>query len=119
MFGTHKALVKALQEACRWKIALDAANKGARRKSRQARGLREKVKELEKELSRREEQVGELNADILRRYNQGDAVITRLRKELADSTTRTQKNECEIVNLRAANSSLHHELERARETGVL
>ena len=40
-------LEKALEEALRWKIALDAANKGARRKSRQARLWRERHEQAE------------------------------------------------------------------------
>lgn len=42
-------LEKALEEALRWKTALDAANKGARRKSRQARLWRERAEDAEEE----------------------------------------------------------------------
>ena len=44
-------LEKALEQALRWKIALDAANKGARRKSRQARAWRARAERAEAALS--------------------------------------------------------------------
>ena len=63
-------LEEALEQALRWKIALDAANRGARRKSRQARAWRAKAEQLTDELKWLRRAKDTLTEELsLERYN--------------------------------------------------
>ena len=115
MFGAHNALVKALGEACRWKTALNAANKGARRKSAQARRLRGEATALRKELdwcTTHSDEASETLRQTERTLHDERGVIVALKKELVDSRT------CETMR-EAETTELLRELEHVRETDAL
>ena len=97
----------ALEKALRWKTALDAANKGAWRKSRQARRLRAEVVGLKVELSNRESWLEERRETVVKLTSANQAALKKLAEQ-----------EVELTNFRAASDSLRRDLKRAREVGV-
>ena len=89
------ALTRYVTEALRWKTALHGANKGAQRKSRQARMWREKAEELANELCTSQAQTDE-NSKLLR---QTERTLHSVRGAGAEYVKLIEKQQTELTAL--------------------
>ncbi len=106
--------LSALCDALRWKTALNGANKGARRKSGQAKVLRARVEELVTNLNSTEVQLVETTETL----RQTERTLYTVRSSSIVREKELKKQEVRFGLLQLKNEDLCRELEQAREVGV-